>query len=183
VPRAAAGYERELKELLQGEREALHAYARRLPPTERGALEDHRHRPFLVVRAAGSHGFDLVALRPEFSFPIEVKSSSGDTIHFSAASGRSTEQWKAHRVAAARVDLLVVYAYRRLGRVPGDCWRLFAAGGGSGDGRLRLLMGRLPPVEETREGHGVLRWEHGLPLTGFLERVAFLTQPVGSAGA
>lgn len=183
MARGAAGYERELKELLQGEPIALRAYARRFAPTERAGVEAHRRRPFLVVRAAGSHGFDLVALRPEFSFPIEVKSSADATIRFSAASGRGTEQLEEHRHAAARVDLEVVYAYRRLGRVPGDSWRLYSAGGARGEGRLRLLCRRLPPVERTKDGHGILHWESGLPLAEFLAEVAFLTNPVPGSPA
>ena len=183
MPRGAAGYERELRDLLQGDSAALRTYARRFPPTGRSAVLGHGRRPFLVVRAAGSLGFDLVALRPEFSFPIEVKSSSDETIRFSSASGRGTEQWHQHQSAASRVNLLVVYAYRRLGRHEGDSWRLFVTGVRPSDGRLRLLCRRLPEVEQTPEGHGILRWAHGMPLAEFLGEVAFLTAPAISAAA
>jgi Holliday junction resolvase len=86
VGRSASAYERELKELLQGEREAVDRYARSLPIGERERFRTALRAPFLVVRAAGSLGFDLVALRSEFAFPLEVKSSTADTIRFSAAS-------------------------------------------------------------------------------------------------
>jgi len=176
VGRTAATYERELRELLRGDPEALRGYGRRLPPTDRAVLDVHRRRPFLVVRAAGSLGFDLVALRPEFSFPLEVKASRDATIRFSAASGRAHEQLKAHRAAVDRVGLLVVYAFRRVGGDGGDPWRLFATAGAGIDGGSMLLRNFLPPVAETKEGHGVLRWDEGRPLLEFLRRVAVLTE-------
>lgn len=182
--RGSAAYERELKYLLSGDREALRTYAKRLPPVERAELERHAQRPFLVVRAAGSLGFDLVALRPEFAFPIEVKASAEATIRFSAASGRAHEQLLEHRKAVARVGLLVVYAYRHVGTRTGDAWRLFATGSAPEDGgRMKLLGRALPAVDSTRDGHGVLRWEQGLPLAEFLRKVAFLTDRSGSGSA
>lgn len=183
MARSAATYERELKELLQGDPAALRRYGRRFPPTARPSIHGHSRKPFLVVRAAGSHGFDLVALRPEFSFPIEVKSSAEETIRFSAAGGRGTEQWHEHQRAAARVDLFVIYAYRRLGRAPGDSWRLFATGEPPSGGLLRYLCRRFPPVEQTAEGHGILRWEHGLPLAEFLGQIGEITGSALPAGS
>ncbi len=183
MPRGAAGYERELKELLQGDADALRRYSRKFPPKEREAIQGHARRPFLVVRAAGSHGFDLVALRPEFAFPIEVKSSAEATIRFSAAGGRNTAQWREHRAAAARVSLFVLYAYRRLGRTDGDSWRLYATGDLPRSGLLHYLGARFPPVEQTPEGHGILRWDHGLPLAAFLAEVAACSAPLGRPAA
>ncbi|EQD52404.1 holliday junction resolvase Hjc, partial [mine drainage metagenome] len=115
-----SGYERELKELLQGQPEAIRRFVRALPPTDRPLVERVEREPFLVVRAAGSLGFDLVALRREFAFPLEVKSSRSELIHFSAASGRATEQLRAHRAAVGRVGLVVLYAFRRIGHRGGD---------------------------------------------------------------
>jgi hypothetical protein len=175
-----SSYERELKGLLQAEPETLERYARGLPPPDREVLRTAARSPFLVVRAAGSFGFDLVALRSEFSFPLEVKASSSDTIRFSAASGRAAAQLEDHRKAVDRVGLLVVYAYRRLGIRGGDRWRLYATGSPSGRGLASLLRKSLPPVESTREGNGVLRWESGMPLVRFLDRVNFWTSPPGS---
>jgi hypothetical protein len=175
VGRSASAYERELKELLQGDPEALLRYGRALDPTRRPILDSIARHPFLVVRAAGSLGFDLVALRSEFAFPLEVKSSSSDTIRFSAASGRAGEQLEAHRRAVERVGLIVLYAYRRIGHRAGDPWRLFAASAPAMSGRLGLLLKRLPPLDRTREGNAVLRWESGMPLLQFLEYIALLT--------
>ena len=79
---------------------------------------EHRERPFLVVRGAGSLGFDLVALRRELALPVEVKASAESSILFSAASGRAADQLEAHRTAVERVGLVAVYAYRK-DRTPG----------------------------------------------------------------
>ena len=52
-------------------------------------------RPFLVVRAAGSGmegSGDLLALRGDMSFPIEVKSSKESKLYLS---GRTSEQYNA----------------------------------------------------------------------------------------
>jgi len=177
VPRSYSSYERELKGLLQGEPEVIERYGRALPPTDREVLRASARSPFLVVRAAGSLGFDLVALRNEFAFPLEVKASRSTTIRFSAASGRAAAQLEDHREAVARVGLLVVYAYRLLGFRGGDRWRLYAAGAPAGGGRISIL--HLPPVEETRDGNGILRWDVGRPLVEFLSRVQFLTEKSG----
>ena len=181
--RSASTYERELKDLLQGEADALRRYGRALEPAQRPALDTVARSPFLVVRAAGSLGFDLVALRNEFAFPLEVKASSSDTIRFSSASGRAAEQLEAHRKAVERVGLIVLYAYRRIGNRDGDSWRLYAASRGALNGRIGLLSRRLPAVESTRDGNGVLRWESGLPLSQFFELISFLTAPITAPGA
>lgn len=175
-----SSYERELRDLLEGDDASLVRYGRALPAADRAVLERAARSPFLVVRAAGSLGFDLVALRSEFAFPLEVKASGAPTIHFSAASGRADDQLQDHRRAVDRVGLLVVYAYRRLGHRKGDPWRLFASGRPSESGLSSLLLRRLPPVATTREGKGVLRWESGMPLVRFLELISFLTAPSGA---
>ncbi|MCI4332972.1 MAG: Holliday junction resolvase [Thermoplasmata archaeon] len=179
----SSGYERELKELLQANPEALAKYAKSLPPSDRPLLESFRKAPFLVVRAAGSLGFDLVAMRSEFAFPLEVKASASDTIRFSAASGRAALQLEQHRKAVARVGLVILYAYRRVGRGHGEPWRLYAGGVGPSTGRYRILNRWLPPVEATKEGNGVLRWAAGMPLTRFLTIVAGLTEPAAGTPA
>ena len=158
-------------------------YERLLDPVDRPTLRRVQASPFLVVRAAGSLGFDLVALRSEFSFPLEVQASSSDTIRFSSASGRAAEQLAAHRAAVERVGLIVLYAYRRVGVRSGDPWRLYAVPGPSRPGSLSVLRRWLPPVETTREGNAVLRWANGLPLVKFLERMFFLTERPGAPAA
>ena len=180
---SASAYERELKELLQADPDALARYARSMPPSDRPTLDGVRRAPFLVVRAAGSLGFDLVAMRSEFAFPLEVKASASDTIRFSAASGRASAQLEAHRRAVQRVGLVILYAYRRVGRGHGEPWRLYAGGVGPSTGRYRVLNRWLPPVESTKEGNGVLRWAAGMPLSRFVSIIAELTEPGAGASA
>ncbi|MGA8302301.1 MAG: Holliday junction resolvase [Thermoplasmata archaeon] len=176
VVRGSSAYERELRTLLEGEPSAVRSYSRGLPPEERAAFERLISEPFLVIRGAGSLGFDLVALRREFAFPLEVKASSENVIRFTAASGRADAQLAAHRRAVGRVGLTVLYAYRRLGHRAEESWRVFLASPPPEWGVLKYICRRLPPVSTTREGHGILRWEEGMPLSRFLESVRFLME-------
>ena len=175
VGRGFSGYERELRTLLSGEPASVRAYARGLPPTERDDFVRLIDEPFLVVRGAGSLGLDLVALRREFALPIEVKASSAPVIRFTSASGRANEQLAQHRRVAARAGLMVLYAYRRLGLRGEEAWRMFSAGNAPSRGLLGAACRSLPPVEATREGNGILRWEGGMPLSKFLGRLRFLS--------
>ncbi|HTZ61920.1 MAG TPA: Holliday junction resolvase [Thermoplasmata archaeon] len=176
VGRGSSAYERELRTLLEGDAPAVRGYARSLPPEHRSSFERLIEQPYLVIRGAGSLGFDLVALRREFAFPLEVKASSEPVIRFTAASGRADAQLAAHRAAVGRVGLTVLYAYRRLGLRGEESWRVFLASPPPEYGVLKFLCRRLPPVSATREGHGILRWEEGMPLSRFLEQVRFLTE-------
>jgi len=183
VGHSSSSYERELRSLLEGQPKAVRGYARTLPPTERSEFERLIEQPFLIIRAAGSLGFDLVALRKEFAFPFEVKASSEPVIRFSAASGRANAQLESHRKAVGRVGLTVLYAYRRLGLRGEETWRVFVAGDVPQTGRIGALCRRLPPVSRTPDGNGILRWEEGRPLSQFLYHVRFLLEPVAGAGS
>jgi Holliday junction resolvase len=179
---AAGVYERELLSLLEGERVAIRHYARYLAPERRRTLERLAQGPFLVVRAAGSHGFDLVAMRAGFAFPIEAKASADGVIRFSSASGRASDQLEEHLLAARRGGLVVLYAYRKLGTRDEEPWRLYTPQTENHHrGRVEVLRNHLPPIEKTRDGNGVLRWENGLPLSEFLDRLFTLFDPDGGA--
>jgi len=182
VGHSSSAYERELRSILEGEPQVVRKYSRSLPPPERGKLERLIDHPFLIIRAAGSLGFDLVALRREFAFPIEVKASADPVIRFSAASGRANAQLEAHAEAVARVGLAVLYAYRRLGLRGEESWRVYMAGEVPEWGVLRLICRRLPQVSRTPEGNGILRWDDGMPLSAFLHQTLEVTRPLGRAG-
>ncbi|NLL95058.1 MAG: Holliday junction resolvase [Thermoplasmatales archaeon] len=164
-------YERELKSLLSGEEKTIVKMVKTCSESERASYESVIGRPFVVVRAAGSLGIDLVALRGDFSFPIEVKSSSEDTIHFSR-SARMTEQADALREECRRSGLLPLYAYR-LKRVRGDPWRIFSIPIDEElKGALGLLQRRVPPMDVSGNGNYIMRWESGIKLSellGFME--------------
>jgi hypothetical protein len=179
VSRSSSAYERELRTLLEGDEAAVRAYLRILAPEDRAAFERIVAEPYLVIRGAGSLGFDLVALRREIAFPLEVKAASSDVIRFTDASGRADEQLQAHRRAVGRVGLTVLYAYRRLGRRGEEPWRIFLASDVPKSGALRFICRRVPPVSTTKGGHGILRWEEGMPLSRFLDTVRSLAEPPG----
>ncbi len=181
--RSFSGYERELRSLLEGDPESVRAYARSLSRAERAGFLRLIDSPFLVIRGAGSHGLDLVAMRWGLSFPIEVKASSEPVIRFTAASGRANTQLRAHREAIGRAGLAVLYAYRRLGLRSEESWRLFLGSEPPKFGVLRVLCRALPPVGETREGNGILRWEDGQRLSRFLDRTHQLMEPSQEVGA
>ena len=79
-------YERELREVLSGTQKGVNAVTRSCTPQEKERMSCVQERPFLVVRAAGSGmegSGDLVALRGDCSFPIEVKSTRAEKLYFS----------------------------------------------------------------------------------------------------
>ncbi|MGI6472669.1 MAG: Holliday junction resolvase [Candidatus Methanomethylophilaceae archaeon] len=166
---AAAGstYERELKNLLSGDATAIDKIVRTCDPKEKEAYASMCDNPFLVLRAAGSLGVDLVALRWDFSFPIEVKSSNSDTLHFSR-NPRLGEQAEQMLSDCQKSGLVPIYAFR-LKRVRGDPWRIFTIPSETSfNGLNRLLVRRVPEVETSSNGNYIMRWENGMKLSEFL---------------
>lgn len=175
-----SSYERELKGILSGDDETLRKVVRTCAPDEAAAYLEVARRPFLVVRGAGSLGVDLVALRGDISFPIEVKCATADVIRFSDGSSRNMEQAVAMAGECARAGVLPLYAYRRKNQ-RGDAWRVFTLplpAGAEVQGRARVVYDRLPKVSSTAGGSYVLRWEEGLPLSRFLRYLALTAGPV-----
>ncbi|HLE48232.1 MAG TPA: Holliday junction resolvase [Candidatus Thermoplasmatota archaeon] len=158
-----------MKAILGGDAKTLAGLVKTLEPEARVAYESSVQSPFLVVRAAGSLGADLVALRHDLGFLIEVKSSKGDLLHFTD-SARLVEQINVIRDQCERSGVLPIYAYR-LKSVRGDAWRLFTLPEMQITGRTGLLYQRLPKIEKTPKGNLVLRWKNGLPLAHFLAYV------------
>jgi Holliday junction resolvase len=159
-------YERELKGILGGDERVLSGVLKSLDATELLSYTGAKTSPFLVVRAAGSLGADLVALRHDLSFLLEVKSSKHDLLHFSD-SPRLKEQIDVIRAQCERSGVLPLYAFRLKG-VRGDAWRLFSLPDMKLTGRSRLLYERLPTIDKTASGNHVLRWANGMPLAKFL---------------
>src|ERR1041385_6886666 len=174
----SAIYERELKGILGGDERVLGSVLKSLDVEELAAYRGSAQQPFLVVRAAGSLGADLVALRHDVSFLVEVKSSKDDTLHFTD-SPRLTEQITIIRQQCERSGVLPLYAFRFKG-VRGDAWRLFSLPEMRFSGRARLLYERVPKIDKSAKGNPVLRWSQGLPLAKFL---AWLNGPITTAAA
>jgi Holliday junction resolvase len=174
----AAIYERELRAVLSGSATGVRAVTRSCDDVARARAMQVIERPFLVVRAAGSGmegSGDLLALRGDICFPIEVKTSKERKLYLS---GRTWEQYEAMREIGERCGLMPLYAYRLKG-VRGDSWRIFRIETESLTGRLGVLSRRIPTLPLTRNGKPHLDWEQGLPLHQFLAVVCRVEQPEG----
>ena len=162
-------YERELKGILGGEEDMLRKITKSCPPDQAAGYLKARDRPFLVVRGAGSLGVDLVALRGDVSFPIEVKSASKELIHFADGSKRNQEQALQMSKECSRASVIPLYAFRLKGGPRGDPWRVMTLPTANLPPRISVLYERIPKVETTAAGNYVLRWQNGLPLAKFVE--------------
>ena len=117
-------YERELRHVLAGIPTGVEAVIKSCSVEEKERMRLVLQRPFLVVRAAGSGiegSGDLLALRGDVSFPIEVKTTKSKKIYFS---GRTLDQYNALAYEGERCGLMPLYAHRLKG-VRGDSWRIF----------------------------------------------------------
>ncbi len=164
-------YERELRSVLAGERKGVKAVTRSCSEVERARAMQVCQRPFLVVRAPGSgpEGTgDLLALRGDMCFPLEVKSSKGDRIYLS---GRTKLQYEALQSTGERCGLLPLYAYRLKG-VRGDSWTIMKVPIDSLTGKLRHLARSIPDVPLTRNRTPYLNWNDGMPLHRFLALIS-----------
>jgi Holliday junction resolvase len=163
----ASSYERELRAVLAGSPDGVRAVTRSCTELERARAMQVVQRPFLVVRAAGSGmegSGDLLALRGDLSFPIEVKTRAEKKVYFS---GQKEEQLQAMKEIGEKCGLMPLYAHRLKG-VRGDSWRIFRVETSTLKGRLATLAKRIPPLPLTRTGKPHLDWDQGLPLHQFL---------------
>jgi len=158
-------YERELKRLLEGNKEMVGKYIRSysLGPRSASALSYQVRKPFLVVRSAGSKAMDLLAVRMNTVLPIEIKSSSSEVINFTDSNGRNQRQYSELLRMIERSSLPLFYAVR-LKNAGTEPWRIFIA---------RRLRGWswVPVVSETKSGNVSIKWSDGIPLSEFLRRL------------
>jgi Holliday junction resolvase len=160
-----------LRSVLAGEEKGVRAITRSCNENERAQAMQICRRPFLVVRApgSGSEGTgDLLALRGDMCFPIEVKSSKKPKLYLS---GRTVLQYQALEEIGIRCSIQPFYAYRLKG-VRGDSWRIFRVKTEGLTGKLRLLARTVPELPLTRNGTPYLDWEKGLPLHKFLSLIS-----------
>ena len=163
-------YERELRHVLAGIPAGVEAVIRSCSVEEKEKMRLVIKRPFLVVRAAGSGiegSGDLLALRGDISFPIEVKTTKGTKIYLS---GRTLDQYNALAYEGERCGLMPLYAHRLKG-TRGDSWRIFRVETSTLEGRLRVLARRIPALPRTRKGRAFIDWEQGMPLNEFIHVV------------
>ena len=163
-------YERELRSVLAGEEKGVRAVTRSCTESQRAQMMQVCQRPFLVVRApgSGSEGTgDLLVLRGDMCFPIEVKSSKKSRLYLS---GRTVLLYQALVNIGEKCGLQPFYAYR-LKSVRGDSWRIFRVNVDNLTGKSRRLASRVPALPLTRNGTPHLDWEKGLPLHKFIALV------------
>jgi Holliday junction resolvase len=163
----ASAYERELRAVLAGSPKGVRAVTRSCSELERARAMQVIERPFLVVRAAGSGmdgSGDLLALRGDISFPIEVKTRADKKVYLTGENAAQLEQM---REIGERCGLMPLYAHRLKGS-RGDSWRIFRVDTSTLTGRLAALSRRIPTLPLTRNGNPHLDWEQGLPLHQFL---------------
>ncbi len=163
----ASSYERELKGILSGRDDVLNKVTRTCSDDEKVGYYSIKQRPFIVTRAAASLGVDIIALRGDISFPLEVKSSVKRVIRTSCNSGRETEQAENLMEMCAQSGVLPVYAFRLKG-VRGDSWRIFTLEMEPPKGIGGLIHSRLPKIRQTPKGNYVMEWEEGMPLSQFI---------------
>ncbi len=167
MAKKGALYERELKGILSGDEKIIKKFSK-LSEEEFENYKGMIKRPFLVIRAAGSFGVDLIAIRGDFSFPIEVKSSSHRKLRFSENSSRAQEQAKNIIRECERSGVVIIYAFR-LKSYRGDPWRVFTIPIKKPlYGWAKYIYTFLPKISKTREENFILVWDEGMPLSKFL---------------
>ncbi|UCE72823.1 MAG: Holliday junction resolvase [Methanomassiliicoccales archaeon] len=160
-------YERELKRILQGDIDILKNVTKTCSKEEKEAYFKIKEKPFVVIRSAGSLGVDLVALRGDISFPIEVKSSKYKRIRL-ANNPQLKEQARKFEKECRNANLLPIYAFR-LKSVRGDSWRIFTLENNDLKGNAKRINHRLAKVHDSKAGYKILKWEDGWPLHKFID--------------
>ena len=164
---SSSQYEREFKNILEGDKNILSKITKTCTAIEKDNYLCIRNKPFIVVRAAGSFGVDLVALRGDISFLIEIKTSIHDTLHFSSVGGKLQKQAEKMRDECEKTKTLPIYAFR-LKSYRGDTWRIFTLNVNGLEGRAKVLYNRLPKLSTSKKGSYVMRWKEGLTLSNFI---------------
>ena len=164
-------YERELKRILEGDLKGIDNVLRSCDIVVRDKMRKIAEQPFIVLRAAGSLGVDLVAIRGDISFPIEVKSSIHRVLYFGSR-GHLAEQAEQFIRSCERAHVIPLYAFR-LKNSTGDSWRIFTIRMDPMKGRQGVIQSMLPTIRESSRGNYVMDWDRGLPLHKFID---YLTQ-------
>jgi Holliday junction resolvase len=165
-------YERELRGILEGEETVLKRAVKSCSVLEKENYLKIMTKPFAVIRAAGSYGIDLVAVRGDISFLIEIKTSIDETLHFSTIGGKLQQQAESMREICERTRTLPIYAFR-LKKFRGDAWRIFTMDMNKLSGRLLIMHQRLPRLETSKKNNYIMRWRHGMALSDF---ISYLTR-------
>jgi len=165
-------YERELREILGGNREVIDRVCKSLSEDEREKYRRILHHPFITVRAAGSLGIaDIVAIRGDMSFIVEIKVRKEEEILFSHEGGRMQRKAEEMKEKCDASGVLPIFAYRIKGK-RGDAWRIFTMEMENVEGTGRKLHRILPKLEKSKGGNYIMRWKKGMKLADFIALIA-----------
>ena len=178
MPKSSIGtFERELKHILSGKKDVIEKSTKSCTGEEKDKYLKICSFPFIVARAAASKGFaDLVALRGDFSFVVEIKSSSSEDIYFTRDKGYNQKQAEDLKKECEKTGVLPIYAYR-LKRIKGDSWRIYSLPLQGLSGIPKLIHSRLPLLQETKKGNYLMAWDSGMKLSDFLDYLSEVLKP------
>ena len=165
-------YERELREILSGNKDVIERVTKSCSEKERQKYFKIMKKPFIVVRAAGSLGIaDIVALRGDISFIVEIKVRKEKEILFSHEGGRLQRKAEEMQKKCMESSTLPVFAYRIKG-ARGDAWRIFTIEIDGLQGKSKQVNKMVPKLEKTGNGNYIMKWENGMKLSDFIEIVS-----------
>ena len=170
-------FERELKGILTGDNNILYKITKSCSPSESHNYMAILTNPFIVIRSAGSLGIaDLVAIRGDMSFLIEIKTSKAKEIRFIRSSGANQKQAEKIVIQCKKAGTLLLYAHRLKG-IRGDCWRVFSLDIKGLSGIARLIHDKVPLLRKTKGGTYIMNWDEGMKLSTFIKYLSMLIQP------
>ncbi len=165
-------YERELREILAGNEEILKRVTKSCSEEETKKYMKIKEKPFIVVRAAGSLGIaDIVAIRGDISFIVEIKVRKEKEILFSHEGGRMQRKAEEMKEKCEMTSILPIFAYRIKG-ARGDAWRIFTIEIHGLQGKSEQVNKMVPKLEKTGNGNYIMKWENGMKLSDFIEIVS-----------
>ena len=164
-------YERELREILSGNKDVIERVTKSCSEEEKQKYFKIMKKPFIVVRAAGSLGIaDIVALRGDISFIVEIKVRKEKEILFSHEGGRMQRKAEEMKEKCEMTSILPIFAFRRKG-IRGDAWRIFTMEIDGMKGKGREIYDVLPKLEITKDGNFRMKWENGMKLADFIDMI------------
>lgn len=164
-------YERELREILAGNEKIIEKVVKSLSEEEKEKYKKILKKPFITVRAAGSLGIaDIVALRGDISFIVEIKVRKGSEVLFSHEGGRMQKKAEEMKRKCTMASILPIFAFRRKG-IRGDAWRIFTMKIDGMKGKGKEIYDVLPKLEITKDGNFRMKWENGMKLADFIDMI------------
>ncbi|MEA2055081.1 MAG: Holliday junction resolvase [Candidatus Thermoplasmatota archaeon] len=162
-------YERELREILSGNKAIIGKVTKSCSSEERQKYFKITENPFVVVRAAGSLGIaDIVALRGEISFLVEIKTRKEKSILFSHEGGRMQRKAEEMLEKCEKAKVLPLFAFR-IKNYHGDSWRIYSLELEGLEGKSKILYARIPKIRKTASNNYLLKWDEGMKLSDFID--------------